>query len=411
VSGAPVGGAPVSGARAGDPATDRARGSADIDVAALRRDEFAWMTAGDQVYLNAASTGPLPARTIATAAEWAARRAQPHRIGDAEQMEILATTRAHVAALVGADAAEIALAPNTSYGINVAARALPLAPGDVVVSVDREFPANVYPWMAQAARGVRFEQLACVDDLPDEEALLRAVARPEVKAVTVSWVQFSSGHRVDLARLGALCRACEKWLVVDAIQGVGAVPLDLAALHVDVLACGMQKWLLAPWGTGFVYVRRALHEVLPPPDVGWLAVRGADDYSRLVDYDFTLRDDARRFEVGTLAYEAFAAATASLALLHALGPDAVAAHVVRLCDAIVAWAASRDDVRLVTRPERARRGGIVSVAPRDPVAASRRLRAAGIVHSLREGAIRLAPHCYNTEEDVARALAVLGEGA
>ena len=107
--------------------------------------------------------------------------------------------------------------------------------------------------------------------------------RPEVRAVTVSWVQFATGYRVDLARLGALCRAHGKFFVVDAIQGVGACPLDVHACHVDVLACGAQKWLLSPWGTGFLYVRRALVERLAPTSVGWMAVRGADDFKRLVD--------------------------------------------------------------------------------------------------------------------------------
>ena len=366
------------------------------------------MTAGDEVYLNAASTGPLPARTIAAADDWTRRRARPHRIADADQFETMATARGLVARLVGAEAREIALMPNTSNGLNLAARALPLAAGDVVVGFDREFPANVYPWMALAARGIRFEQLPTVDGLPDEDALLRAVARPEVRAVTVSWVQFSSGYRLDLARLGALCRSFDKWLVVDAIQGVGVAPLDVRACEVDVLACGMQKWLLSPWGTGFVYVRRELLDVLQPQDVGWMSVRGADDFARLVDYDYTLRDDARRFEVMTLAYQDFAAASASLSLLHELGPGAVAGHVAALCDRIVAWAADRDDVRLVTPADPRRRAGVVSVAPRDPAGASRRLRAAGVAHSLREGAVRLSPHCYNTPEVIAVALEALG---
>ncbi|WP_104022588.1 aminotransferase class V-fold PLP-dependent enzyme [Gemmatirosa kalamazoonensis] len=287
------------------------------------------------------------------------------------------------------------------------ARALPLRDGDVVLSFDREFPANVYPWMALGSRGVRFEQLPCLDDLPDEAALERALDRPEVRAVTVSWVQFATGYCVDLARLGARCRERGKFLVVDAIQGVGARPLDVRACNVDVLSCGAQKWLLSPWGSGFTYVRRELIADLEPSSVGWMAVRGSDDFSRLVDYDYTLRDDARRFEVVTHDYQAFVGMIASLELLHGLGLDAVAAQVRRLGDRIVAWALDRDDVRLVTPADPARRAGIVSVAPRDPAAASARLRAAGVIHSLREGAVRLAPHCYNTDDEIDRALDAL----
>jgi selenocysteine lyase/cysteine desulfurase len=381
------------------------------DVEALRAAEFPFTARGDTIYLNNASTGPLPARAVAAVEAWTRRRAEPWRISDPDLFEMMARARSLVARLVGADDAEIALMPNTTHGLNLAARALPLGAGDVVLSFDREFPANVYPWMALGTRGVRLEQLPTVDGLPDEAALERALERPEVRAVTVSWVQFSTGYCADLERLGALCRARGKWFVVDAIQGVGARSLDLRACHVDVLACGAQKWLLSPWGTGFLYVRRELIASLEPSTVGWLAVRGDEDFSRLTDYDYTLRDDARRFEVLTLPFHDFAGMVASLELFHELGPDAVAAHVRRLADRIVAWARSRDDVRLVTPADPARRAGIVSLVPPDAAAASRRLREAGVIHSLREGAVRLAPHGYNTDDEIDRALAALGGSA
>ena len=133
------------------------------------------------------------------------------------------------------------------------------------------------------------------------------------------------------------------------------------------------------------------------------------DFSRLVDYDYTLRDDARRFEVLTLPFHDMAGMIASLELLHELGPDAVTAHVRRLTDRVVDWALGRDDVRLVTPADPAKRAGIVCLEPRDAAGASARLRAAGVIHSLREGAIRLAPHCYNTVDEIDRALAVLTE--
>ena len=377
------------------------------DVDALRAAEFPWAARGDAIYLNHASTGPLPARNVAALDDWTRRRAEPWRIGDTEQFDTLARGRELVARLIGATPAEIALLVNTTYGINLAARALPLGAGDVVLTFDREFPANVYPWMALGDAGVRLEMLPCVDGVPDEDALLRALERPEVRAVTVSWVQFSSGYRIDLARLGALCRAHDTFFVVDAIQGVGACELDVRACQIDLLACGAQKWLLSPWGTGFLYVRRELIDQLAPNAVGWMAVRGADDFSRLVDYDFTYRDDARRFEVLTVPFQDFAGMNASLSLVHELGPAAVAAHVAGLADRIVAWAQDRSDVRLVTPADPARRAGIVSLAPPDPVAAGRRLRAAGVAHSVREGAVRLSPHGYNTDDEIDRALAVL----
>lgn len=392
----------------GAPPTSPETRRAPINVAALRAREFTTLVAGGARYLNSASTGPYPDSTRAALDALTALRAEPHRVSLDLQFGTLARMRERCATLVGADTAEIALAVNTSYGINLAARALPLQPGDVVVTSDREFPANVYPWMAlERSRGVRLQLVPCAGELPDEEALLAALDGPRVRALAISWVSFGSGYRVELQRLGAACRERGIHFVVDAIQGVGAAPLDLRALHVDVLACGGQKWLLSPWGTGFTYVRRELVTALQPPDAGWLAVEGSEDFSRLVDYDLAWREEARRFEVGTLPYQDFVGAVASLDLLLALGPDAIARHVTGLVDRVVAWARGRDDVRLITPADPARRAGIVSLAPCDPAAAVRRLDAAGVVYSLREGAVRLAPHCFNTAEEIDAALEAL----
>ena len=139
-------------------------------------------------------------------------------------------------------------------------------------------------------------------------------------------------------------------------------------------------------------------------------MRGADDFARLTDYDPTLRDDARRFEVLTLPFHDFAGLAESLALFEELGPAAVAAHVEALADRVVRWAADRDDVALVTPADRARRAGVLSLRPRDPAAAAARLAAARVVHSVREGAVRLSPHGYNTPDEIDCALAALGEG-
>jgi cysteine desulfurase / selenocysteine lyase len=381
------------------------------DVRALREAEFPWAEHGEAIYLNNASTGPLPARTVRAVAEFNGLRAQPYRLTDELELSTIRRSRELVARLINASPEEIACMVNTTYGLNLAARALPLKAGDTVLAPDREFPANVYPWMALERLGVRFERIPCRDGLPDEETLLRAMDRPDVRAVTTSWVSFATGYRVDLKTLGRACKERGLVLIVDAIQGVGAATLDVKACDVDILACGGQKWLLSPWGSGFVYVREGLVRELEPNAVGWMAMRGSEDFTRLVEYDFTYFEDARRFEVSTVPYQDFAGFNASLELLHELGPAEVARHIERVVSFAVEWATSRDDVRLVTPANCSRRAGIVSIAPRNPRGASDRLTLARISHSLREGAIRLSPHCYNTVEEMERALRVLvGEG-
>jgi selenocysteine lyase/cysteine desulfurase len=368
----------------------------------IRRTEFPWTVDGRGViYLNHASTGPLPQRALRALAAANKRRAEPWRLTLEHQFGVLAHTRDLIGRLIGASPSELAVMTNTSHGINLAARALPFKPGDVVLSVDREFPANVYPWMAIArSRGVMFKQLPCHERVPNEDEIIAALDDAHVRAVTVSWVGFESGAKLDLGRIGAVCRSRGVYFVVDAIQGLGADRLDVGETQIDILACGAQKWLLGPWGTGFVYVRQGLIAEIEPQEVGWMAPRGTDDFSKMLDYDLTWRDDARRFEMVTLPYHDFEGLNASLELLHEVGPDVVVARVRALADHIVEWAQSRTDMKLVTPADPRRRAGIVSVMPPDAAAVCDRLTKAGVISSLREGAIRLSPHFYQTIDEI-----------
>jgi cysteine desulfurase / selenocysteine lyase len=372
----------------------------------VRSREYASLVADGAVYLNAASTGPMPASAVAAANEWTQLRAHPHRIPLSLMFDAAATARAQFARLVGADADEIALMPNTTYGLNLAARALPLRPG-VILTFDGEFPSCVYPFQALGSRGITLELVPKKDGLPDEDTLVAAIARPDVVAVVVSWTQFASGFVADLARIGNACRANGVFFIVDGIQACGVRPIDLHALPIDVFASGAQKWQLSPWGTGFVYVRRGLIESIEPMDVGWACMRASTDYTRLTDYEFDFFPDARRFEVVTLAYHDFAVANASTAMLLDIGVEQVAAHINGLVGMVVDWAQSRPDVTLVTPADPARRAGVVSFIPKDLSPLAERLRSAQIVHTVREGAIRLSPHVYNTADEIRTVLGIL----
>ncbi|MGQ0767167.1 MAG: aminotransferase class V-fold PLP-dependent enzyme [Gemmatimonadota bacterium] len=355
---------------------------------------------GASPWLNNASTGPLPERAVAALRSFGDLRAEPWKISQDYQFGVLERCRELVGQLIGAGSDEIALMVNTSYGVNLAARSLPLSAGDVVVISDRDFPANVYPWLAlERSRGVLVRKVPCAGRLFDEDALIAALDAPRVKVLAVSWVSFESGIRLDLDRLSAACRERGIFLFVDAIQGVGAATLDLRRTAVDILACGAQKWLCSPWGSGFVYVRRELVRRLEPHDVSWMAVKDSDDFSHMCDYDLTYRDDARRFEMITLPFQDFAAFSASLEVLREAGPAAaqrVESHASRLME----WALVRPDLEVVTPVEPPRRAGIISIVPSDPVATSARLERAGIGHSLREGAIRLSPHFFTPDEHI-----------
>jgi cysteine desulfurase / selenocysteine lyase len=375
------------------------------DLDRLRREEFPWAAAGEAIYLNAASTGPLPERTLRAQAEYSRKRALPHRLSHEEQFAVLDDARERITTLLGAEAGSIALSVNTGAGINLAAWGLPLGPADIVVIPDLEFPANVYPWMAASrARGFTLRIVPARDGLLDEDGLLAALEEKGVRLLALSWVGFATGFVADLDRIGAACRARDVWFVVDAIQGVGVLPLELRRTPVDVLACGGQKWLLSPWGSGFTYVRPEILERIVPQPVSWMGVRGSDDFSALVAYDLTWRDGARRFEQVTLPFQDFAGMAASLGLLQELEKGAVAAHIAARVEEL-ATGVERGGVEVVTPP--GRRAGIVTIRPRDVQTASARLRDARVAHSVRELTIRLSPHCYTTSDEIRIALAAL----
>jgi len=364
--------------------------------------------ARETIYLNAASTGPLPRRAVERLAAFNAKRAQPWTISFEEQFGGLARARELCARLIGASPDEIALTPNTSGGIHIAARVLPVAPGRVILSHDGEFPANVYPWMAMhRVRGTPFEQVPLRDGLPDHEALLARIARGDVGVVAISWVSFVSGDKADLARLGEACRRHGSWLAVDAIQGVGAAPLDVRDCHIDILSCGAQKWLCGPWGTAFTYVRRDLIARLDAETGGWLSMRYSDNFGRMLDYDATYFDDARKFEIATIAYQDFIGLNASLELLFEIGPRPIAAQVDALAARLLDGIASIPGLRPLTPAAPARRAGIVACAADQLGRVSQRLTEAGVVHGIRGGVLRFAPHFYNTADEIDRTLDVL----
>ena len=372
------------------------------DLEALRAREYPWEVRGDAIHFDHAAVGPLPQCARDAIDAYQLKRAEPHRLGMDDFFPVLDTARTRVAQLIGASAGEIVLTTNTSWGVNLAAYTLPLGPGDIVLGSQGEFPANVYPWMAAAkARGFTYELLPLAGTAADQELVLRRLASdPRVKGVALSWVSFWSGARIDLARIGAACKARGAWFAVDAIQGLGPLALDVKAAQIDILSCGAQKWLCSPWGTGFAYMRRELVESLEPPAAGWLAQASSGDFGKFLAYDPAWHTDSRKFEVGTIPYQDVVGMNAALALFLDLGPAAIEEHVRTLTTRLMDWAAGARGVTLLTPAAPAQRAGIVAFATPDLDGDAQKLRDAKVTHSVREGAIRLSPHFHNTLDEV-----------
>lgn len=372
-------------------------------------------------FLNAGSFGPLPRRTrVAVDALLRMREAAPDEYARLDFAEPLDRCRRAAAALVGARPEEIALGPNTSFGLFLAATLLPqvcrrdgrpLEDATLLVS-DREFPANVLPWLGLRRRGARVEIVPTdAHGFPREDAIVERLGRGDVALLAVSAVQFASGHRADLERLGAACRRMGTLFVVDAIQAAGAAPIDVRAAHVDVLACGGQKWLCAPHGSGFAYVRDELCDRFEPPLRGWLSTTAALDFASLLDYGAPLVDDARRFEQGSHAIQDHAGLACSIELLLELGVGRIAAHLAELRAPLQDWAMRHPRARLASPPPGTADSAIVCIALGDTARAFERLTEAGIVCALREGVLRFSPHVYNTSDEIGGVVALLDEVA
>jgi cysteine desulfurase / selenocysteine lyase len=376
----------------------------ELDAEALRAREFPLL--GDVAYLNVASMGPVPERARRAVRAFEERRARAVGMEADDFLLPLRRSREAAARLIGADADEIALGGNTSFGINHAALSLPVEPGTAAVISDREFPANVYPWMAR--EDLRLE-IVPADPLgrPDEARILERLDRGDVSVFALSAVQFTDGFRADLEGFGSFCRERGIFFVVDAIQAAGQVPIDVRAARIDMLATGGHKWLCSPFGTGFLYVRRELIPRLVPRVVGWTGMRSADDLRHLLDYGWDPHEDARRFEPGTLPFQDFVGFAESLGLLLEVGVARIERHVAAVLEPLVAWLAARSDVEVTSDLRPSRRSGIVSFRPPSCAAVREAFRAARIEAAEREGAVRLAAHLYTTRAETERVVEVL----
>lgn len=361
------------------------------------------------IFLDTAGYGLLPrsaARAVTTLAE--ARTRVRGVVDDLDLGPALDRARQAVGRLLDVPAAEVSLAPNTSYGVNLAAAlAATGEPGTVLLS-EGEFPTNVYPWMALRRRGFDVEIVpADPRGLPDESALLERVRRSDVRVLAASAVQFASGYRMDLGALGEACRAHGVLFAVDAIQALGAVPLHPRELGIDVLASGAQKWLCSPWGSGFVWMEARHRDRVEPPMVSWLAMDASMDFENVVDYRWELLDDGRRFELATLGIQDYVGMTHALDMFLEVGVERVEAWLRRLQEPLLAWLTGRADVEGLTPTTPDRRAGIVAFRPPAPADAGRGLAKHGVVASVREGAVRLAPHLYTTEAEIERVVEIL----
>lgn len=365
----------------------------------------------DVTFLNCANISPQLKTVTEAGLEAVKRKARPWGVSGAEWLGGVEPLRAAVAKLMGADAEGIALVPSASYGIAVAAANLPLQRGQNTVVLDEQFPSNVYAWreLARAHDAeLRVARKAPLDAWT--EAVLDAIDN-DTAIVAVPNCHWTDGAYVDLTRVGARARAVGAALVVDASQSLGALPLDVAAVQPDFVVSIGYKWQLGPYSLGYLYAAPKWRDAGKPLEQSWMTRAGAEDFSALVHYVDDYRPGARRFDMGEFSQFVLAPmALAAVTQLLEWGVARVQATLRQLTDAIADGAGAMGcEVLAANR----RVGHLVGIRfPGGiPPGMPRRLEEARVLVSVRGNAIRVSPHVYNSEEDVARLLSVLQECA
>lgn len=360
---------------------------------------------GRFTYLNHSSIGLLSTRVQEAVAE-GARAQEDGSEGNPALRERVGPLKEKLARLINASADEIALVRNTVEGLATVAAGIVWRAGDNVVTDDIEFPANVYPWLNLESRyGVTTKLVPARDGRVLAEDLI-AACDDRTRVITVSFVQFSNGYRADVERLGAFCRERGILFCVDAIQGLGPLCIDVQGYQIDFLASGGHKWLLGPIGAGFLYVRQEVQSEVWPAEIGHMGVlQNTDKYT---EYNLTYRPNAEKFEGGVPNYLGVFGLNASLDLFHSVGPERIEAGVLELTDHLCEALPGLGCRLLSHRAPGEKSGTVTFISERESSPALfERLMRAGIIVSLREGAIRVAPHFYNTHEEIDRLLAVL----
>lgn len=352
------------------------------------------------IYLNHAAVAPLPRVSAAAMQAFAEDALNYGSLHYDQWLDTYEALRMAAGRLMGADRGEIALVKNTSEGIATVAMGLDWRPGDKIVAFSEEFPANYYPWKLLEAQRCYVQWLSIHDSLEVIEA-----ACDGAKLLAISFVQYLGGFKADLNAIGRICQRHGVFFLVDAIQGLGAFPLDVRTAHIDALAADGHKWMLGPEGCGLLFVRKERQDSIFPREFGWTNVAGYNDYA---SRDMTLRSDAGRYECGTLNTIGCYGLRASLELLLSIGVDRIGHAVQALADQL-AEGAQRKGYSLLGERTHSTGAGIVAIQKigLDSRAVMRALKDKGITSAARQGWVRLAPHFYISPEEIGRVIDAL----
>ena len=356
----------------------------------------------DHIYLNCAAQGPFPKVTVEAIHKAIRLKSHPYTMGDDIYFNLPERVRRAASELIGALSDEIALSTGASHGLNIAANGLPLSAGDEILVVDREFPANVYPWLNQTRRGVKTKIIKPQGSFIMPQDFEKNIS-PKTKVISVSFVNYASGYQADLKSIAKLCKSYNITFVVDGSQGVGGTPIDVKEVGIDMMAVAGYKWLLSPYGSGFFYVNESILEKISVTDMNWARIKGAEDFNNLLKYKLILCDGAQRFDYPETAnFLNNSAIGASLNFILKIGVQKIFDHSNSLVNYLIENLPS-NKYTIMSSLETKHRSNFISITAQnssDTAAVFRCLKEGKVYVSLREDAIRISPHVYNTKKDI-----------
>ena len=357
------------------------------------------------IYLNHAAVAPWPKRTRDAVRQFAEENLHFGAKNYARWLQTEALLRKQLQALINAPSIDdIALLKNTSEGLSVVAEGIDWHRHDNIVSSDEEFPSNRIPWLAQQKKGVTFREISLADDNP-EQCLINACDE-NTRLLTISAVQYGSGRRLDLERLGQFCRQNGILFCIDAIQALGVIPFDVRKIRADFVMADAHKWLLGPEGVALFYCAGSIRESLALHQFGWHMVEDMANYDRK---DWQPARSARRFECGSPNMLGIYALSASLSLLAEIGIENIHGMVMKNTRQVFDYYKDKPDISWLTPRHEAKRAGIVTFKfkGRDNSEIQRKLMENNVICACRAGAVRLSPHFYTRSDSIRKALEIM----
>lgn len=351
------------------------------------------------VYLNHAAVSPPPTTTLRAVEAQLKDVAENGVLHYRSWIAVRERVRSLLAEMLGARPHQVAFMRNTSDALSTVANGLRWCPGENVVTFRREFPSNVYPWLRlRETEGVEVRFCDERDGRVDTEELIGLIDKG-TRVVAISHVQYGSGFRSDLERLGRAARAHDALLVVDVIQAMGVLPINVEAELIDVAAGGCHKWLLTPEGVGLIYLSDRARERIEPTLVGWTSVPEPEEYD---NFEQGWADGALAWETGTFPTSLVHGLEASLSLLKETGIERIAAHLNELTDFLCERVMARG-YKVASSRRAGEKSQIVCLEPQGewtPLALYAHLKKQSIVAAPRGERLRVSPHLYNTIEDM-----------